>query len=336
MIIEASAPVRIDFAGGAFDVHPLYLFEGGGVTVNMGIDIRTEVRLETRDDGEIHIRSIDLDTTERAEDADALDVNGELGFIARIVKFYAPATGLNVTTKIDIPKGSGLGTSSSLLIALSGALNELNKTNYTVDQMIDYGANIEAQSLCVPTGKQDYFGAYYGWFNAIWSEIKGCRNERIPVTEQRADELNERIVLSFAGQPRFSGATNWNLVKGYIDDVGETREVLRNIQRTGFEMCECLKQGADYKRLVELLRQEWENRKRCAEGVTNPDIEKIIADAEKAGALANKLCGAGGGGCMISFVEPENKEKVIESLESNGARYMPYRIAREGLTIKRL
>lgn len=333
MIIEASAPVRIDLAGGAFDVHPLYLFEGGGVTVNIGIDIRTEVRLETRDDKGITLHSTDLDITEHAENADALDLNGELGFIARIVKFYKPEIGLDVTTKIDIPKGSGLGTSSSLLISLTGALNELNKTNYTVDQMIDYGANIEAQSLVVPTGKQDYFGAYYGWFNAIWSEIKGCCNERIPISEQRADELNERIVLSFTDQPRFSGATNWNLVKGYIDDVGQTRKVLRNIQKTGFEMCDCLKQGADSKRLVELLWQEWENRKRCAEGVTNPDVEKIIAEAEKAGALVSKLCGAGGGGCMISFVEPENREKVIESLEVNGARHMPYKIARKGLTV---
>jgi len=333
MIIEASAPVRIDLAGGAFDVHPLYLFEGGGVTVNMAVDIRTRVRLETREDDEIHLHSVDLGVSERAENAAALDTSGELGFIALIVKFYTPATGLNVTTEIDIPKGSGLGTSSSLLISLSGALNVLNNTQYTAEQMIDYGANIEAQSLGVPTGKQDYFAAYYGGFNAIWSQIEGCRNESIAVSEQRAEELNERIVLSFAGKPRFSGATNWGLVKGYIDDIGDTREILRNIQKTGFEMCECLREGAETERFVELLRQEWENRKRCAEGVTTPRIEKTIADAEKAGALASKLCGAGGGGCMISFVEPENREKVIASLEANGARHMPYRIAREGLKI---
>ena len=279
MIIEASAPVRIDFAGGAFDVHPLYLFEDGGVTVNVGIDLCTKVRLETRDDPEIHLYSVDLNTHESAKNADSLDLDGELGFIARIVKFYRPATGVNVTTKIDIPKGSGLGTSSSLLISLTGALNELNKTNLTADQMIDYGANIEAQSLRVPTGKQDYFGAYYGWFNAIWSEVKGCRTERIPLSEQRADELNERIIMSFTGQPRFSGANNWDLVKGYIDDVGDTRRVLRELRRTGFEMAECLREGAETPRLVHLLRQEWEIRKRCASGVTNPDVERIIAVA---------------------------------------------------------
>lgn len=334
MIIEASAPVRIDLAGGAFDVYPLYLFEGGGVTINMGIDILTEVRLETRDDQEIHIHSVDLNVREQADNAEALDLNSELGFISRIVQFYKPSTGLNVTTKIDIPKGSGLGTSSSLLISLTGALNELNKTNYTADQMIDYGAGIEAASLGVPTGKQDYFGAYYGWFSAIWSEVKGCRHEKIELSEQRADQLNERIVMSFTGQPHFSGATNWGLVKGYIDDEGQIRQVLRNIQQTGFDMHQCLKEGADTGRFVELLNQEWENRKRCAEGVTNDQIEKMIADAAKAGALASKLCGAGAGGCMISFVEPENREKVIKSLEANGSKHMPYRIAREGLAIK--
>jgi len=335
MIIEATAPVRIDLAGGAFDVHPLYLFEGGGVTVNMAIDIRTMARLETRADREIHIRSLDLGVTQSAKDVDSLDVEGELGFIARILKFYRPVTGLDVTTSVDIPKGSGLGTSSSLLISLSGALNVLNGTNYTAEQIIDFGANIEAQSLRVPTGKQDYFAAWYGWFNAIWSEISGCRNERLPVTEKRADELNERIVLSFTGQPRFSGATNWDLVKGYIDNIGDTREVLRGIQRTGFEMCECLRQGAPEERFVALLRQEWENRKRCAPGVTNPDVERIIAAAERAGALANKLCGAGGGGCMISYAPPEKRDRVIAALEASGARHMPYRIARKGLIIKR-
>ena len=333
MIIQASSPVRIDLAGGAFDVLPLYLFEDGGVTVNVGINLNTDVHMETRDDSKIHLHSIDLDVIESARDADSLDLSGELGFIARIVKFYKPAVGLNVTTKIDIPKGSGLGVSSSLLISLTGALNELNKTNLTADEMIDLGANIEAQSLGVPTGKQDYYGAYYGWFNAIWSEVRGCRNEQIPVSEQRGQELNERIVLSFTGQPRFSGATNWSLVKGYIDDVGDTRQILRNIKATGIKMCECLKAGAETGLFVALLREEWENRKRCAEGVTNPDIEKIIAEAEKAGALASKLCGAGGGGGMITFVEPENKEAVIQALEANGARIMPYKISKSGMTI---
>ena len=335
MVIEATAPTRIDLAGGAFDVYPLYLFEDGGVTVNIAIDLRTWVRLETRDDDEIHLESKDLGVAETAENADALDVNGELGFVARLVKYYRPSAGLNVTTHNEIPKGSGLAVSSSLLIALSGALNELNGTGYSGQELIDLGACLEAQGICVPTGKQDYFAALYGGFNAVWSEVPGCRTEQIEMSAERTRELNERIVLTFAGEPRFSGATNWALVKGYIDDIGDTREVLRGIKRTGLAMRDCLIAGAPADQFVQLLLEEWENRKACAEGVTTPEVEKAITAAADAGALASKLCGAGGGGCMISYVEPENRDAVIQALEANGAMHMEYGISPEGLVIER-
>jgi len=332
MIIEATAPTRIDLAGGAFDVYPLYLFEGGGVTVNMAITLLNSVKLETREDKEIHLQSIDLGVKEKAKDVDSLDLESELGFVARIVKFYRPKTGLNITTENNIPKGSGLGTSSSLLIALSGVLNELNKTGISLEQFIDYGANIEAQSLKVPTGKQDYYAAVYGGVNAIWSELKGCRLEKIPLEDEVIEKFNERIILTFTGKPRFSGATNWSLVKGYIDDAGNTRKHLRGIKTTGLKMRECLL-ARDMDRFAELLREEWENRKRCAEGVTTPHIDKIIAEAEKNGALASKLCGAGGGGCMITYVRKGDREKIKKVLESMGAKYMDCKIAKKGLTI---
>ncbi len=332
MIIEATAPTRIDLAGGALDVLPLYLFETDGPTMNIAIDLVTHVRLETREDGEIHLHSLDLGVRERARDVDSLDLESELGFIARLVKFYRPEVGLNVTTRIDIPKGSGLGTSSSLLIGLSGALNRLNKTGFTPQELIDWGANIEAQSIKVLTGKQDYFAAMYGGINAVWSDVRGSRTERIEVREEIINKLNESLVLSFAGEPRFSGATNWALIKGYIDDSGRTREYLKELKESGIRMYRCLVEQ-DLERFPQLLNEEWEIRKNIAEGVTNPEIDKIISEAERAGARAGKLCGAGGGGCMVTYVEVENREKVIKSLETNGAKIMEFKISREGLTI---
>lgn len=334
MLIEANAPTRIDLAGGALDVLPLYLFETDGPTVNIGIDLMTRVKMEARKDKEIHLHSIDLNVQESAKDVDSLDLESELGFVARIIKFYKPEAGLNVTTEIGIPKGSGLGTSSSLLISLSGALNELNGTGYTPQEIIDWGANIEAQSLKVLTGKQDYFGAMYGGINAIWSDVRGSRIEKIDLPEDVVGRLDESIVLSFTGEPRFSGATNWALVKGYIDDAGETRKLLKRLRDSGIRMRECLI-AKDLKRFPQLLDEEWEIRKNIAEGVTTPQTEEIIAEAKKAGALASKLCGAGGGGCMITYVEPDNREKVIKALESRGAKHMEFKIARKGLNISR-
>ena len=332
MIIEANAPTRIDLAGGALDVLPLYLFEPDGPTVNIAINLLTKVRIETREDQEIHLHSVDLNVREESKDIDSLDLESELGFIARIVKFYRPKMGLNVTTEIGIPKGSGLGTSSSLLISLSGALNELNKTGFTPQELIDWGANIEAQSIKVLTGKQDYFAAMYGGINAVWSDVKGSQTEKVELPEGVIEKLNESIILSFTGEPRFSGATNWALVRGYIDDIGDTRKYLKKLRDSGIRMRECLL-AQDLKNIPQLLDEEWEIRKNIAEGVTYPRIEEVIAEAKKAGALASKLCGAGGGGCMITYVEPQDREKVIKSLEAKGAKYMEFKIAGKGLSI---
>jgi D-glycero-alpha-D-manno-heptose-7-phosphate kinase len=334
MIIEAGSPTRIDLAGGALDVLPLYLFETGGPTVNIAIDLLTRVKMETREDEEIHLHSIDLNVREEYKNIDFLDLESKLGFISRIIKFYRPRTGLNVTTETGIPKGSGLGTSSSLLISLSGALNELNKSGFTPPQIIDWGANIEAQSIKVLTGKQDYFAAMYGGINAVWSDVRGSRTEKIELPEEVIKKLNKSIILSFTGEPRFSGATNWALVKGYIDNTGDTRQYLKKLKDSGIRMRDCLL-AQDLKKFPRLLNEEWEIRKNIAEGVTNPRIEEIIAEARKAGALASKLCGAGGGGCMITYAEPRNREKVVKSLEAKGAKYMEFKIARKGLGISR-
>jgi D-glycero-alpha-D-manno-heptose-7-phosphate kinase len=332
MIIEANAPTRIDLAGGALDVLPLYLFETEGPTVNIAIDLLTKVKIETRQDKEIHLHSIDLNLQEEYRDIDSVDLESELGFISRIIKFYRPKEGLNITTEIGIPKGSGLGTSSSLLISLSGALNELNKAGFTPQQIINWGANIEAQSIKVLTGKQDYFAAMYGGINAVWSDVKGSRTEKIELSEEVIEELNKSIILSFTGEPRFSGATNWALVKGYIDDIGDTRKYLKKLRDSGIRMRDCLL-AQDLKKFPRLLNEEWEIRKNIAEGVTNPRIEEIIAEGKKAGALASKLCGAGGGGCMITYAEPENREKVVKSLEAKEVKYIEFKIARKGLSI---
>ncbi len=332
MIVEAHAPTRIDLAGGALDVLPLYLFETGGPTLNIAISLLTRVRIETREDQEIHLHSVDLNVWEESKDIDSLELESELGFIARIVKFYKSKTGLTVTTEIGIPKGSGLGTSSSLLISLSGALNELNRTGFSPEEMIDWGANIEAQSIKVLTGKQDYFAAMYGGINSVWSDVRGSRTEKIELPEEIIEGLNESIILSFTWESRFSGATNWALVKSYIDDVGETRRYLNELRDSGIRMRECLL-AQDLKRFPQLLNEEWEIRKNIAEGVTNPRMEEIIAAAKEAGALASKLCGAGGGGCMITYVEPQNRANVRKSLEAKGAKYMEFKIARKGLNI---
>ena len=120
-----------------------------------------------------------------------------------------------------------------------------------------------------------------------------------------------------------------------MDEVDDSEDVRRGIKRTGLASRDCLIAGAPADQFVQLLADEWEDRKKCAEGVTTPEVEKAIAAAADAGALVSKLCGAGGGGCMISDVEPENKDAVLQALEANGATHMEYKISPEGLVIEK-
>jgi len=332
MVVEASAPTRIDLSGGTLDLYPLYLFLDGGVTNNAAIDLYSKVRIETRDDREVHLRSIDTGAELRAPSVEALPVNRELSLVARVVKFYAPRTGVAVITDNMAPHGSGLGASSSLLIALGGALDRINGTGIAPHLFVEYGANIEAQVIAIPTGKQDYLAALYGGVNAFRFGVKGWRREPLMAEEEKLRAFEERIVLSFTGETHFSGTNNWNMIKRFIDDEPGSRESMRTIQRTAEEMREALL-AFDLGRFAELLDQEWGSRKRLAKGVTTPAIDALVAAAKAAGALASKICGAGGGGCMITFVEQGKRQAVEAALEGAGARVMPFRIAREGLKV---
>ncbi len=333
MVVEASTPTRIDLSGGTLDLYPLYLFTEGGVTNNAAIDIRCEVRVETRDDPEIHLRSTDTGAQLRAPSLEALPLDAELSLVARVVKFYAPNTGVNVITKSAAPHGSGLGASSALLIALSGALDRVNGAGIDPGLFVDYGANLEAQVIAIPTGKQDYLAALYGGVNAFHFDPRGWRRESLIAEEEQLQALERQIVLTFTGESHFSGTNNWHMIKRFIDDEPGSQESMRRIGDTAVQMREALL-AFDIERLAELLDREWESRKRLADGVTTPQIDRMVEAAAGAGALASKICGAGGGGCMITLVDGRQRAAVEEALRAAGASVMPFRIAREGLAVR--
>jgi D-glycero-alpha-D-manno-heptose-7-phosphate kinase len=333
MIVEATAPTRIDLAGGTLDIYPLYLFEEGGITVNIGIDVVSRVRVSTRADGAVSIRSVDTGLEERAPSLDALAFGGPLDLCVRILRFYRPATGVDVELENRAPRGSGLGASSSLLIALSGALNALTGSRYNPETIINFGADLEAQNIRIPTGKQDYYAAMHGGVNAIWFNVEGNRVEPLLVDEAAVHTLEERLVLSFTGISHFSGATNWDMLRNYIEGRGDTRAKMAGIKQTALAMRDALQAG-DFDAFARVLDQEWQNRRGLAEGVSTPEIDRMMAAAHRAGALASKICGAGGGGCMISFAREGRRDDVIAALEAHGARHIPYRISRTGLEVK--
>jgi D-glycero-alpha-D-manno-heptose-7-phosphate kinase len=342
MKVSAVVPTRIDLAGGTLDVYPLYLFENGGLTVNAAVNVHGYVTVEERPDAQIRIRSEDTGAEETFASLAEMSMRGELDLVKKALHFYCaqrdPGRGLNVTLRSEAPHGSGLGASSALLMALSSALNEIENLGLSQDRLIDLGANIEAQVIGIPTGKQDYFPPLFGGICSIWFDVDGHRLERLDKAEwagsrELIERLNERLILTFTNINRFSGATNWAMLKRYIEREGDTVAHMRRIKQVAHALRQSLVAG-DLDEFARLLAVEWENRKALAAGVTTPEIDAMIAAAEAKGARASKLCGAGGGGCMITYAEPENVPAVREALVGAGATLMPFRIEPEGIRLE--
>jgi D-glycero-alpha-D-manno-heptose-7-phosphate kinase len=340
MKVTAVVPTRIDLAGGTLDVYPLYLFEDGGLTVNAAINVFGRVTVEERADARIHIRAEDMGEEEIFADLDAMEkrMGGPLDLAKKALRFYCnpnqQGKGFNISLACDAPHGSGLGASSALLMALSSALGELGDAELPKDRLIDLGANIEAQAIRIPTGKQDYFPPLYGGICSIWFDVDGHRLERIDKGTDLIDRLNERLVLSFTNISRFSGVTNWAMLKRYIENKGDTVSHMRRIKAVAMGIHNSLVDG-DLDEFASLLAVEWENRKALAGGVTTPEIDAMMASAAAAGARASKLCGAGGGGCMITYAEPDRVPAVEDALADAGATVMPFRIEREGIRLEK-
>jgi D-glycero-alpha-D-manno-heptose-7-phosphate kinase len=207
-------------------------------------------------------------------------------------------------------------------------LAEWNRRHFEPEALLQVAMNIEAQTIAVPTGLQDYRPALYGGVAAIELEVDGVR--RIPLSID-ARELERRIVLCYTGEPRNSGTNNWEITKRHIDGDRHIFDCFERIRDTAASMRESL-QRSDWTGVGSAIAEEWENRKRLAPGVTTPAIDDLIARAMAAGASAAKVCGAGGGGCLFCYGPPDKRAAIADALATGGARVLDYTIERDGLT----
>jgi D-glycero-alpha-D-manno-heptose-7-phosphate kinase len=332
MKLTAKSPCRVDLAGGTLDIWPLYLHHANAVTINFAITRYTSCALEARTDSRIVLRSRDLGTEERFESLEHLRNarRYRLPLAAWVVKFFGPPMGLTLDTDSEAPAGAGISGSSSLIITISSAMNRLLNKGYHIEQIRELSQNIEAQIIRVPTGCQDYYPAMYGGVNAIELRPDGIHRQEIPVDPE---ELNARTVLAYTGLPRNSGINNWEVTKAHIDG---DRRVHRNFDRIAaiaHAMRGALGKG-DWDEAGRLLREEWSHRRKNAPGISTPLIETLVAATRRAGALGAKVCGAGGGGCVLFLVDRGAKERVARIIEREGAVILPVRVASQGVRVR--
>ena len=332
MIIETSAPTRVDLAGGTIDIPPLYLFHEGASTVNFAVDLLAKCRIETRGDDRIILQSVDrgvmFETT--------LDKMGELKneprleLLAKLVYFFKPETGFVMITDSQAPAGAGLAGSSTLNIACIGALNKLTGDRYTSDRFIPIAAAVECQVIKVPTGYQDYHSAQYGGVSAIHFGPDGMHREALVIDTVT---LHDRVVVCYTGEPRNSGTNNWEITKRHIDGDKELYDLFEGIRDTSIAVRETLL-ASDWDEVGEILKKAHPQRKRLSPNITTAHMDSLIDNALANGAIAPKVCGAGGGGCIAFFCEAGRKTDVENAIKGDpGVEILDWHLAEDGLVV---
>lgn len=337
MPIAASAPTRIDLAGGTIDIWPLYLFHDGATTLNAAISLRAHARIDARTDGMLELSSTDTQRSVKARGWSELSGSNGLPLLARLARHYR-LENATLTTRGESPAGAGIAGSSALTIAACGALASWNQRSgqaartpsaLDAEELLRVAMNVECQTIQVPTGVQDYRPALYGGIAAIELRVDGIRRVALDVDPR---ELEQRIVLAYTGAPRNSGTNNWEITKRHLDGDRQIFDCFERIRDTASLMRGAL-QRHDWDEVGRQIAAEWDNRKRLAPGVTTPTIETLIARAQGAGAAAAKVCGAGGGGCLFCYGPPRAKAAIALALAAGGARLLDFRIEQEGLKL---
>src|SRR4029079_7552396 len=239
-------------------------------------------------------------------------------------------TGFNMITESHAPAGAGLAGSSTLNIACIGALNTLVGNRYTPDRFIRIAANVECQVIKVPTGFQDYYSAQYGGLACIHFRPDGMHREALDIDTKT---LEERIAVCYTGEPRNSGINTWELTKRHIDGDKELFKLFDGIRDSAVAMRAALL-ADDWDEVGEILRKAQPERKKLSPNITTPQMDLLIDEAIKNGAIAAKVCGAGGGGCMAFYCEEGRRGDVEKALSAQpGADVLDWKLSSDGLKV---
>lgn len=334
MIIRSKAPLRLGLAGGGSDVSP-YSDIYGGLILNATINLYTYCTIEETHDGFITINSDDAKCYKSYPTASFLNIDGEANLIKgvynRVIRdFNITPKSFRITTYNDAPAGSGLGTSSSMVVCILKAFIEwfsLPLGDYEASRL---AYEIERKDLNLSGGKQDQYAAAFGGFNFM----EFLKNDLVIVNPLKikrwiVDELEASMVLYFTGASRSSAAIIDQQKKNTSEGNETAIEAMHKIKQSATDMKLALLKG-DMREFARILGEGWENKKKMADAITNPSIQEVFDIAMPAGALAGKVSGAGGGGFVMLMVDPTRKKEVVNALKQLNGFVMPFQFTEGG------
>lgn len=336
MIYRSKAPLRIGLAGGGTDVSP-YCDMFGGAILNATISLYAHATIEPIDEPRLVFTAIDRNKEESFDWQKELPATGCLdllkGVYNRIQKDYQlPAAGLRISTNVDVPAGSGLGTSSTLVVAIVGAFTEMLKLPLGEYNMAHYAVEIERKDLNHTGGRQDQYAATFGGVNYM----EFFTNDKVVVNPLRIKqeylfELENNLLLYFTRISRDSGAIIEQQAKNVKTGKECSIEAMHQLKNQAMIMKEALLKGR-LNEFGEILDFGFQQKRKMAEGISNPLMEEIYETAKKAGSSGGKISGAGGGGFMIFYCPGNSKYRVIKELEKFGGHVRDYQFVNHGLT----
>jgi D-glycero-alpha-D-manno-heptose-7-phosphate kinase len=335
MIYRSKAPLRIGLAGGGTDVSP-YSDLYGGAILNATISLYAQATIEPLPGDQIILQAYDRNETETFEWSNALPVNGHLdllkGVYNRVQKDYGLVKGgFRLSTFVDAPAGSGLGTSSTLVVAIIGAFAEMMRLPLGEYDIAHYAYEIERKDLNLAGGKQDQYAATFGGVNFMefYAEDKVIVNP-LRIKQQYLFELENNLVLYYTATSRESARIIEQQSRNVETKQEHSIEAMHQLKQQSQMMKEALLKGRvdDFGNILDFGYQQ---KRKMAEGISNPLMEDIYDTARKAGATGGKISGAGGGGFMIFYCPGTTKYKVIESLKPFGGVHRNYAFTEHGL-----
>jgi D-glycero-alpha-D-manno-heptose-7-phosphate kinase len=336
MIFRSKAPLRIGLAGGGTDVSP-YSDLYGGAILNTTISLYAWAHLRILDEPVIRLRAADRKETESYPALPDLPLTGKLdllkGVINRVNRDYGiPVPGFELTTNVDAPAGSGLGTSSTLVVAVLGAFTEMLGLPLGEYDIARLAYDIERKDLQLAGGKQDQYAATFGGVNFMefYSDDKVIVNP-LRIKPEYLHELENNLLLFYTDSTRESS----NIIKEQQKNVAESDprslEAMHQLKEQSRMMKEALLQGR-LDEIGQILNFGFQQKRLMAKNISNSRIEEIYEAALEAGATGGKISGAGGGGFMIFYCPGTSRYSVIDALTRFGGRVRDYSFYPYGLT----
>jgi D-glycero-alpha-D-manno-heptose-7-phosphate kinase len=330
VLIRARAPLRVSFAGGGTDVPP-FSDEEGGCVLSATISRYAYGSLKSRDDGGIQIESLDYGLKANYSADDRLVLDGNLDLVkAAITNMVDRDRGFDLFLHSDAPPGSGLGSSSAMIVCLVGLLAEWRGQRLTDYEIADLAYTIERSDLGIPGGLQDQYAAAFGGFNYIEFMRGNVVVNPLRIPQSTVNELQYNLLLVFTGQVRLSAHIIEDQVERYRSGASESRDALRRLKVLTGEMKNCLLQ----RKLDEfgaLLHEEWEHKKRMSDRISHPSLDHLYEVARSEGALGGKITGAGGGGYMLLYCPFERKHIIAQRLTDLGCQVASFDFEEAGL-----